>query len=320
MTTEEFGPRLTVDLTVDGVQMGYLKVPLSCSESPLRQHQTPLCVIRNGTGPTVCVLSGTDAGYATGTTILNKLFTAPDASCISGTLILLPALFTPQSTVSQHDVHTSRVNEALDEKILQHCDAVIELASASRGVEVAAHAAIWATQLSDKPSGTHEDAEALMAACGAPFSVRRFDPPAKHSVADLMQSRNGIFLRLDVGRYNATDKLSQLLGVSTVRNALLHLSVLKDAPFTLQATRILEVSNHQHFIASAKHGLVHWFVDLGGTVHRGNPIAAIISNDDPFNIPTMIDARINGILLAKLDTAITQPEQLLAVVADEVPR
>jgi N2-acetyl-L-2,4-diaminobutanoate deacetylase len=315
MTTEEFGPQLTVDLSVDGVQMGYLKVPLGCSQSPLREHRAPLCVIRNGAGPTVCVLSGTDAGYATGTTVIQKLFAAPQANAINGTLILIPALFTPQSLAAQHSEQLRRINEVLAEQLLQHCDAVIELGSAAQYVEVAANAVIWNTL----SSASTEDAEALMAACGAPFSVRRFDPPAANSIAELMQPYNGVFLKLDIGQYNSTDKLPQLLGVSTLRNALLHLSVLNEGPFTLQATRILEVSRQQHFIDAPTQGLLHWFVDLGGTVHRGNPIAAIYSTDDPFRPPTMVDARLNGILLAKLDNALTRPGQLLAIVADEVP-
>ena len=123
-----------------------------------------------------------------------------------------------------------------------------------------------------------------------------------------------------MGNTLAQPRLSHLQCVSAVRNALLHIGVLNQGHFDLNSTRILEISKPQCRIPAPTSGLVHWHVEIGGAVHLGNPIAEIIDPNRPFAKPIKIDARMNGVLLSKLDAAVCSPHQLLAIVGDEVPR
>ena len=316
MTTPNFGPQLTVDLTIDGLQMGGYSVPLATPFDPLRTHHTPLCVLRRGEGPIVCFIAGVQVGDVTGTTVLQSLQRLIDVQDINGTLILCPSLVPPVTNMALHADQYEYIKHAFTDDVLAACDVVIEIGSGAPAMMNTPHVSIWPSEDPERCAMVEE----IMIACGAPDSVRRYDEPYLTSMAAIAEQTDTPYLRLDLGRYASTDKLSRLTGISALRNALLHLGVLSQAPFDLHSTRMLEVAKTQCRVVAPTSGLVHWHVELGGAVHLGNPIAEIVDPHRPFSEPLVIDARMNGVLLSKLDSAICSPEQLLAIIGDEVPR
>lgn len=332
MTTLDSGPALNVDRTIDGRQIGDYSVPLATSLAPLRHHQSPLCVLRNGDGPSVCVLSGVHPGDTTGTMVLQTLANQIDLEHVKGTLILCPSLFpaqlsNPQPTqmsafipaMPSESLSTDQIDfikHSFADDVLSSVDVIIEIGSGARDMENTAHASVWPGEDAER----NALAEEIMILSGAPDSVRRFDEPMPGSIAAMAEQFDTPFVRFDFGRYGCTDKLSHLNCVSAVRNALLHTGVLIEGQFVLNSTRMLEVSQHQCRVQAPTSGLVHWSVEIGGAVHRGNPIAEISDPHRPFAQTIKVDARMNGVLLSKLDTAMCSPHQLLAIVGDEVPR
>lgn len=316
MTTLNFEPQISVDFSVEGLQVGSYSVPLATSDDPLREHQTPLWVMRQGEGPVVCVVSGMQSGDVTGTTVLQSLLKTLDIKHIKGTLILCPA-FVPAA--AEHGLTTDQyeyIKHAFADDVLAAADIIIEIGSAAACIVNAPHVSVWPSADAEK----NTISEDIMIACGAPDSVRRFDPTHPNSLAAIAEQNNTAFVRIDLGRYGSTDKMSRLMGVSELRNALLHIGVLSEGHFDLNSTRILEVSKPQCRINAPTSGLVHWHVEIGGAVHMGNPIAEIVDPQLPFSDPVVIDARMNGVLLSKLDSALCNPGQWLAILGDEVPR
>jgi len=316
MTITNFEPQISVDINVEGLQVGSYSVPLATSSDPLREHQTPLWVMRQGEGPVICVISGMQSGDVTGTTVLQSLLKTLEVKHIMGTLILCPA-FVPAAaecplTTDQYEY----IKHAFADDVLAAADIVIEIGSGAASVLNTPHASVWPSEDVEK----NTMAENIMIACGAPDSVRRFDPAHPSSLAAIAEQNNTVFVRIDLGRYGCTDKLSRLMGVSEIRNALLHTGVLSEGHFDLNSTRMLEVSKPQCRIKAPKSGLIHWHVEIGGAVHMGNPIAEIVDPQLPFSEPVVIDARMNGVLLSKIDSAFCNPGQWLAIVGDEVPR
>ena len=316
MTTPKFDPELSVDFGVDGLQVGSYSIPLATAEDPLREHQTPLLVMRKSEGPVVCVVSGMQPGDVTGTTVLQALAKTLNMNHIKGTLILCPAFAPTPSLCPMSTDQLDYVRHAFDDEVLDAADIIIEIGSGAAGIVNTHHASVWPSDDAEKNS----IAEDIMIACGAPDSVRRFDPAHPNSLASLAEQNNTPFVRLDLGRYDCTDKISRLMGVSQLRNALLHIGVLSEGHFDLNSTRMLEVSKNQCRVSAPRSGLVHWHVEIGGAVHMGNPIAEIFDPQLPFSDPMVIDAKMNGVLLSKLDSALCNPGQWLAIVGDEVPR
>ncbi len=316
MTINELQPECSVDLGVDGYQVGAFTVTLGCEESPHRVHQSPLCVFRQNEGPVVCLISGVQPGDVIGTTILQNLVTSIDPKNIQGTLIVCPAYTPAQAQCQWSSAERQAIKQAFYDTILSAADVIIEIGSGSTSTTNTPHVGIWPSA----DETTSELTEAIMFAMGSPDSVRRFDTPLKGSLAELSIASNIVYLRIELGRYLSTDKTSRLMGLSQCQNALLHIGVLTDAHFNLQSTRILETGKSKNYIKAPTSGLVHWHVELGGAVHRGNPIACIYDPHQPFNAPINVNAQINGVLLTQCAYALCTPNQLLAEVADEVPR
>jgi len=316
LTTQQLHPHLSVDLEVEGFQVGAFTVPLGTQSQPHRIHQTPLCVFKQDEGPVVCLISGTQQGHTTGTTVLQNLVKAVDIKNVKGTLIVCPAFTSaPGDNQWSSDEHNA-LSQAFKETVLDAADVVIEFGSGSQSTMATPHVSIWPTSDED----TNTIAESLMFAMGAPDSVRRFDSPLPHSLADYAKTSNTTYLRVELGQFNTTDKNSRLMGIAQCQNALLHTGVLTDGNFNLNSTRILEAGKPEYKIKTPVSGLVQWHVELGGNVHRGNPIAHVFDPFNPFAKPVSIDAQMNGVLLTKFSGAHCTPDNLLAEVADEVPR
>jgi len=316
MTRPDFGPQLTVDFDVEGRQVGSFSVPLTSSIDPLLHHRAPIAVLRRGTGPIVCLVSGAQPGDVTGTTVLQSLLRDIDLEHINGTLIIAPSLMPLRTAAKLNDTQIDYVKQAFSNDVLESADIIIEIGSGAANIDNAPHAAVW-------PAEDHEQnaiAEAVMFACGAPDSVRRFDPPHVDSLAWIASLINTPFIRLDIGRHHSTDKSSRQMGLSRIRNALMHTGVLKDGQFELHSTRILEVAKGDCYVMAPLQGLVHWHADVGGAVYRGNPIVEIFDPDRAFAKPVTIDARMDGVLLTKSAAALCYPDQCLAIIGDEMPR
>lgn len=316
MTTQPLLPELSIDLEVEGFQVGAFSVICATESQPDRVHQIPLCIFKQNTGPVVCLISGVQRGDVSGTTVLQNLVQNIDIKNIQGTLIVC-ASFTSASTQNRWSRdERNAIKHSFTQNLLDAADVIIDIGSGSGNTMNSPHVSIWPSE----DEASNDIAESLMFAMGAPDSVRRFDEPLPHSFADYAKASNTTYLRVELGHFNTTDKSSRLMGIAQCQNALLHTGILSDGHFQLNSTRILETGKAEYKIQTPTSGLIHWHVELGGNVHRGNPIAHIFDPYNPFAEPICIDAKMNGVLLTKFSGAYCTPDNLLAVVADEVPR
>lgn len=296
--------------------MGAFSVPFGTESEPHRVHNSPVCVFKQQEGPVVCLVSGIQHGDITGTTALQSLVDGIDIKNIKGTLIVCPA-FIPAQLQSHWNIEDrNAVKEVFTDCVLSAADVIIEISSGSSTTQNTPHVCIWPS--SDESE--NELSDAIMFAMGAPDCVRRFESPAPMSLAEFSKASNTTYLKCELGQFATTDKASRLMGIAQCQNALLHIGVLTNGHFNLESTRILESGKPEYKIKTPVSGLVHWHVDLGGAVYRGNPIAQVYDVNQPFAEPVIINAPINGILLTKFHGACCSPGQWLAEIADEVPR
>jgi len=316
MTKLDFTSQLSVNLGVDGRQIGSLSVPTATAANPLAQQAAPLLVLRRGEGPVVCLVSGVRSGDVTGSTVLQSLAQEIDIANVHGTLIICPALSPTMDSQNSANANANPLLEEFAAQILPAADVIVEICSASASTSSAPHAAVWP----GVDNETNQLAEELMIAFGAPDSVRRFDAPVEASLAAVAEQLKTPFFQVDLGHYASTDRAARLMGLSGCRNLLLHIKLLKDGYFDLSSTRMLEISKPLCRVATPIRGLVQWHADLGGSVHLGNPMAEIFDPHRPFAKPIAINAPMNGVLLCKQSSALVTSHHCLAVIGDEVPR
>ena len=96
MTTMRPSPiSATVDFDADGVQHGFLKLPISTDESAWGAVMIPVTVVKNGEGPTALLTGGNHGDEYEGITSLLKLSSTLKAEDVTGRVIIVPCMNTP---------------------------------------------------------------------------------------------------------------------------------------------------------------------------------------------------------------------------------
>ncbi|TIY00335.1 MAG: N-alpha-acetyl diaminobutyric acid deacetylase DoeB, partial [Mesorhizobium sp.] len=85
----------TVDFDRDGVQHGFLRLPYSRDDSAWGSVMIPICVIRNGSGPSALLTGGNHGDEYEGPLALYDLARTLDPKHVSGTVIIVPAMNYP---------------------------------------------------------------------------------------------------------------------------------------------------------------------------------------------------------------------------------
>ena len=91
----------TVDFDAQGVQHGFLKLPISNDESAWGAVMIPVTVIANGEGPTALLTGGNHGDEYEGITALQKLSTSLKAEDVKGRVIIVPMMNTPAAQVGR---------------------------------------------------------------------------------------------------------------------------------------------------------------------------------------------------------------------------
>ena len=79
-----------IDLDRDGKQCDYLRLPHSVDRSAYGWLPVPLVSIRNGSGPTVLLMSGVHGDEYEGQVALTRLIRSLEPADVSGQVLILP--------------------------------------------------------------------------------------------------------------------------------------------------------------------------------------------------------------------------------------
>ncbi len=85
----------TLDLDRDGKTLSHLSIPYSIDRSPYFQIKVPVCVVRNGTGPSLVLMAGNHGDEYEGELTLARLIRRIDPARIRGRITVLPVTNVP---------------------------------------------------------------------------------------------------------------------------------------------------------------------------------------------------------------------------------
>ncbi len=84
-----------LDLDSDGKRLSFIGVPLSIDRSPYFQVKVPICVVRNGDGPSVLLMAGNHGDEYEGELTLARLIRRLDPARVRGRVTILPMANVP---------------------------------------------------------------------------------------------------------------------------------------------------------------------------------------------------------------------------------
>jgi N-alpha-acetyl-L-2,4-diaminobutyrate deacetylase len=318
----------TVDFDRDGKQHGFLRLPWSRDDSAWGSIPIPICVIKNGPGPTALLVGGNHGDEYEGPVSLLKAAAELAPAAVTGRVIILPCLNFPAvqagtriSPIDKGNMNRSfpgRPNGTVTEKIADYVerhllplsDIVLDIHSGGRTLEFLPFAACH--RLPDKAQEAR--AVAAMQAFGAPYGMLMLELDSAGMLDTSVEAMGKIFVTTELGGGGSLTANTLAIAERGLRNLLIHAGILagriEPAP-----SRLLDMADGDCFVIGADRGLIEPCVDLGSPVAAGELVARIHDYEHTGRPAAAYHAKRGGILAGRHFPGRVQPGDCLAVIA-----
>lgn len=303
-----------IDLSKDGKQFGFLRIPHSVHRSAYGWLPMPIACIKNGNGPNVLLLGGNHGDEYEGQVALTKLAQSLEPAQMRGRIIILPMANYPAAQAGRRTspidggnlnrtfpgdadgTPTEMIAHLIEEVLAPECDLLIDIHSG--GSSLVYIPSLIADLNSDGTLSPklREYAKAF----GAPITLVQL--PA---TADRMSSGAAL-------RKGADYLTTELAGMGTVTPEALRIGeqglarVLYAAGCFLEQTqppapptRFLELKGDEHYVYGTEVGLFEPLVELGDEVVKGKPAAAIHFPETPWREAVTEIFKGDGVVVCK---------------------
>ena len=324
---------LSVDLDIDGKQHGHLSIPCPSEHSAFGHLRIPVCVLRNGKGPTVTLIAGIHGDEFEGPLALQRLSRELDANDICGCLILVPSVNLPAVSNgsrfspldgrdldacfpgASHGTVTEQLAQAVFEHLIRPAELVLDIRSGGRSLQFAPSAVVRFSDDKDHQQTT----ENSMVAFGAPNSVRLPESNDPMSLQRCVAAAGIRYLQTELGGGGSSSAETLEIARTGCRNLLIQMGVL-NAEIILRASRMLEVRGPKHYVYAETYGLLEPVIRLGNDIWHGNALAHIIDPSLTGAAPVVIPVPFNGVLYAIRHGGRVTAGDCIAIIADEVSK
>jgi predicted deacylase len=305
--------RCTVDFDQDGKQISHLRLPYSSNVSAYGWIGIPICVIRNGSGPTLYLGAGNHGDEYEGQIVLSHLIRDLDPAKVQGRLIIMPATNLPAAIAGSRcspldggnlnrsfpgdpdGGPTEAIAHFVESVLLPLCDGMVDLHSGGKTLDYVPSALIR------RPPGNDPLAEAKRAALEA------FRAPIGYIVSDAREDRT---ITAAADRAGVVGVGTELGGAGTVtrttlgvarrgvHNLLRHFGLV-EGEIEGPESRITEVGGAAYYVHSPCRGLFEPAFELGDTVEAGQRAGLIHFMDDPATPPREVLFEGGGLVICR---------------------
>jgi predicted deacylase len=305
-----------VDFDRNGRQHGFLRLFHSVHSSAYGFIPIPIVVLKNGTGPTVLMVSGTHGDEYEGQVALCNLVKSLDPARIRGRVIIMPAANFPAAIAGRR---TSPIDEGnlnrlfpgdpdgtITEQIAYHiehelvpmADLVCDLHSGGSSLMYVPSALFGGWQR----DGSTAEGVAALKAFGSPIAYLAETNQGGAKTLSGGAARHGITcLGTEAGGSGHVTRSALHMVERGVVNVLVHLGILPGADRIAPdgPTRFLEVGGSDYFVYAPEQGLFEPLVELGEMVRAGQPAARIHLPETPWAEPVTANFAHDGFVLCK---------------------
>lgn len=320
----------TVDYDRDGVQHGHLRLPYSRDDSAWGSVMIPVCVVKNGKGPTALLTGANHGDEYEGPLALFDLARRLDPKDVSGTVIIVPAMNYPAfqtgtrtSPVDKGNMNrsfpgrpdgtvTQKIADYFQRELLPRADIVLDFHSGGKTLDFLPWCA--AHVLPDK----RQEAAAFAAveAFSAPWSVRMQEIDAVGMYDTAAEEMGKVFVTTELGGGGTSTAATVRIARRGVQNLLRHAGILAGEVRTAPTTW-LEMPDGCFAFAESD-GLIETVVDLGEEVAEGQAVACIHPTGRTGLEPQQILANVSGLLAARHFPGLVQAGDCVSVVAARI--
>lgn len=326
MTANPIAP--TIPLDQDGKHHGFLRLPHSRNDSAWGAVMIPVCVIRNGAGPTALLTGANHGDEYEGPIALQALAHELDPAQIRGRVIIVPFMnypaFRAGTRVSPIDgvnlnrafpgapdgTSTRKIADYFNDTLVPMADLVVDFHSGGKTLDFLPFAC---AHYLDDP-GQQAACVAAVEAFNAPYTLMMREIDAVGMYDSAVESQGKVFVTTELGGGGTATAASAGIARRGVRNVLAHAGILNGAPSRAPSIR-LEMPDDACFHIAETGGLIEPLADLGAPVAAGDPIALIWPVERTGGAPIEIRAQRPGLVAARHFPGLLQAGDCLAVIA-----
>lgn len=319
----------SVDFQRDGVQHGHLKLPYSRDDSAWGAVMIPVCVVKNGDGPTALLTGGNHGDEYEGPVALSRLAQELRTEDVRGRVIIVPFMNTPAfhagkrtSPIDAGNLNrsfpgrpdgtvTQKIADYFQRTLLPLADVVLDIHSGGRTLDFLPFAACHV--LPDKAQ--QEASEGLMRAFAAPYAMRMLELDAVGMYDSAAEEQGKLFVTTELGGGGTSSARTVAIARRGVRNLLVEAGILR-GEIEPAKSLMLDMPDGDCFVASEHGGLLEMCRDLGERVERGEVLARVHDVLRTGAAPVEYRAKRSGILAARHFPGLVQSGDTLAVVAE----
>jgi predicted deacylase len=324
-----------VDVSADGKQLGYLRLPHSVHRSAYGWLPIPIASIRNGEGPRVVLMAGNHGDEYEGQVILSKLIRELDPGDLRGGLVILPMANYPAAEAGlrtspiddgnlnrsfpgePHGTPTRAIAHYIESVLLGDADYLIDLHSGGSSLDY------LPAMLTSWEEGDPDNArrKALLEAFGLPHALLLDrDVEATYSSSAAARFFNDT-ATTEIGGAGRVTPAYLALAERGLLRALAATGVYRGAVEAEREplpTRYLEV-RPEHYVHAPEGGIFEPLAELGDQVEAGQAAALIHHPQTPGRAPTPVGFGAEGLVLCKRVPALTMRGDCLFHLAVERP-
>ncbi|MEP0940794.1 MAG: N(2)-acetyl-L-2,4-diaminobutanoate deacetylase DoeB [Rhizobiaceae bacterium] len=330
--TDPNGPRNPISATIpfneDGIHHGHLVLPWSRDESAWGTMRIPICVVKNGEGPTALVSGGNHGDEYEGPLTIVDWAANVDLDDVTGRVIAVPFMnypaFRAASRTSPLDGGnmnrifpgnpvgsvTEKIADYFQNTLLPLAEFVLDYHSGGKTLDFVPLAASHV--LDDQEQQAR--CAAARDAFGAPYSLsmREIDSAGMYDDAAEAMGKTFVTTELRGGGTNTPQSVD--CARQGLRNFLIHAGILDGALRPADSVHLAQPDGDCfHFAEQA--GLVEVTEELGAEVRSGQLLARIWSTTGMGAAPLEVHANRDGVLIAKHFPGLVQEGDCLAVLA-----
>ena len=318
----------TVDFDRNGVQHGFLRLPYSRDDSAWGSVMIPICVVRNGNGPTALLTGANHGDEYEGPLALYELARTLDPDAVAGTVIIVPAMNYPAfragtrtSPIDRGNMNrsfpgrpdgtvTEKIADYFQRELLPRADLVFDFHSGGRTLDFLPYCA--AHILPDKAQ--EAKAFAAVEAFAAPYSMKMLEIDAVGMYDTAAEDMGKVFVTTELGGGGTARAETVHIARRGIANVLHHAGIVEGAAAKSE-TRWLDMPSDDCFIFAEDDGLFETMVDLGEDVREGMIIARIHPIGRTGLAPQEIRAKMSGILVARHFPGLIKAGDCMSVLA-----
>jgi N-alpha-acetyl-L-2,4-diaminobutyrate deacetylase len=318
----------TVDFDADGVQHGFLRLPYSRDDSAWGSVMIPICVIRNGEGPTALLTGGNHGDEYEGPLALYDLARTLDPKDVSGTVIIVPAMNYPAfragtrtSPIDKGNMNrsfpgrpdgtvTEKIADYFQRHLLPRADIVLDFHSGGKTLDFLPFCA--AHVLPDKEQ--ERKAFDAVATFSAPYSMRMIEIDTVGMYDTAAEEMGKVFVTTELGGGGTSRAETVRIARRGTLNVLRHAGIVSGA-VEKTPTRWLDMPSGDCFSFAEDDGLIETMIDLGESVEAGQVVARIHPVGRTGGAPQEIRAKMSGVLAARHFPGLVKAGDCAAVLA-----